>query len=405
MTEADTNRMEFSYHLESTFNVAPGAAPSPVTSAYRFLRLNSHTLKQNTATGRSDEVVSDRNVTKNRRLGIDASGDVVCDFSRDTGFEDLIQTALQDPSSWTPISPEDNTVSITAPDQITRGSGDFTTNTSVGDYVLLSGFSTAANNRPCKVEAVVTLAITTHNTDLITESLAAGKFFTQGVAIKNTVKAAGTPIDSYSFQDEFTDLTNEFAVYRGGTLDGFTIDVTAEGFINITFNIMGASEEAPRPTANKDDGTIIAAGTALQFTAVDDVVAITDSDLEVEVIGFTIVATNNNHARKIVGLAGPKSMGTGRFELSGTVTGLYEDSTDVDKHLAYEETDLALLLMNGTDDAYVCEVPSLQYSSGDTPQAGISQDVIQTLTWEAQKETTAPAGETIRATFRFWKFK
>lgn len=400
MTEADTNRMSTAYAKETTFAVSPTGS-----ALYRNLRLVSHSLQQNTTTGKSSEVVSDRNITKVRRLGVDMTGDIVCELSVDQGFEDLIQSCLQDTSSWTPISAEDNIVGITAPDQITRSSGDFTTATSVGDYILLSGWSTEANNRPCKVEAVVTLAITTHNVDLITESAAVGKKFTQGVAIGNTAIAAGTPIDSYSFEDEFGDLSSEFAVYRGGTIDGFDIEVTAEGFITITFKVMGADEEAPRPTSSKDSGTKIAAGTALQFTAVDDVSAITDSDLEVDPVSFSISVVNGNHGRKVIGTRGPRSMGTGTFEPTGSMTALYEDSLEVDKHLAYEETDLALLLMNGVDDAYVFEIPSLQYSGGATPNAGQNQDVIATLPWEAQRETAIPAGQTFAAAFRMWKFK
>ena len=98
-------------------------------------------------------------------------------------------------------------------------------------------------------------------------------------------------------------------------------------------------------------------------------------------------------------------MGTGTFDATGSLTALFEDSVEVDKHLAYTETDLALLLFNGVSDAYVFEMPSLQYSGGATPQAGQNQDVIATLPWEAQKETTAIAGETVRAAFRMWKFK
>ena len=168
---------------------------------------------------------------------------------------------------------------------------------------------------------------------------------------------------------------------------------------------MGADEESPRPTSSKDSGTKIVAGTALQFTAVDDVVAVTDSDLEIDVASFTISVVNGNHGRKVVGTRGPKSMGTGTFEPSGSVTALYEDSTEVDKHLAYEETSLELLLFNGVDDAYVFEIPSLQYSGGATPNAGQNQDVIATLPWEAQIESALPAGQTVKAAFRMWKFK
>ncbi len=400
MTEADTNRLSTSYDKETSFGVSPTGS-----AVYRLLRVVTHSLQQNTTTGKSSEVVTDRNITKVRRLGVDMTGDIVCELSVDQGFEDLIQSCLQDPDAWTPISAEDNVVSIAAPDQITRAAGDFTTATSVGDFILLSGWSTEANNRPCKVEAVATLAITTHNVDLVTEALGVGKKFTQGVSIGNTTVAAGTAIDSYSFEDEFADLSAEFAVYRGGTIDGFDIEVTAEGMVTITFKVMGADEEAPRPTTSKDSGTKIASGTALQFTAVDDVAAITESDADIDPVTFTISVVNGNHGRKVIGTRGPKSMGTGTFEPTGSLTALYEDSLEVDKHLAYEETSLALMLMNGVDDAYVAEMPSLQYSGGATPQAGQNQDVIQTLPWEAQKESAIPAGQTFAAAFRFWKFK
>ena len=100
----------------------------------------------------------------------------------------------------------------------------------------------------------------------------------------------------------------------------------------------------------------------------------------------------------------PVSVGTGLATVTGSTTGLFESSTLVDKHLAYEETSQALVLFNGTTDAYVFEIPSLQYSGGSTPQAGQSQDVIETMPWGAQKETTAPVGTSGTASIRIWKF-
>ena len=133
-------------------------------------------------------------------------------------------------------------------------------------------------------------------------------------------------------------------------------------------------------------------------------IAVTEANVEYDVTGFSVNVQNNHHARQVAGTLGPKSMGSGVTEVTGSVSMLFADSTQVDKHLAYTNTRLALMLKNGTNDAYVIEIPSLQFSAGNTPVGGQSQDVIAELPWEAQQEATALAGEAQRSAIRIWKF-
>lgn len=397
MVDADTNRVTLAYDKETTYGTAPTGS-----GIYRLLRYASDSLSQNTATKKSAEIRSDRNVTKVVRTGAEVSGDIVCELSKDAGFEELLQSCLQDTSTWTPITPITTTISITAPSTI-ADSGSGMGGIAVGDFIILHSCANAANNRPMRVLTATSASLTVDNADLVTEA-ATAPVLVQGKAIKNEAVAAGSAIDSYSVEREFTDVSSEFAVYRGCTIDGFTISVTADDFVNITFNVMGKDDERPRPTSSKDSGTKIAAGTATQFNAVDDVSAVTENNIEYDVTAFEVIVNNNHHARQVVGTLGPISMGSGTCEVSGSVSLLFSASTQVDKHLAFTETGLDLMLYNGTNDAYVIEIPSLQFTSGDTVSGGQSQDVVAELSWEAQQETTVITGETVKAAIRIWKF-
>jgi len=397
-TEADSNRVALNYAKEDVTYGVPNAG----SAVFRFMRYASDSLKQDTATKKSAEIRNDRNITNVIRTGLEVTGDIVCELSKDVSFEELMESALQDvfPSVSTPVG---TIISTTAPSTISRASGDFTTDVDVGDYFILHSCANAANNRPMRVLTVAALTITVDNGDLVSE-VAGAPVFVLGVSIGNKATAAGTAIDSYSFEKQFEDLTSEFAVYTGCTIEGFTIASDVDGFVNITFHIMGKSEISPRPTAQQDGGTVIAAGVARQFNVVEDMKAFTEGNVEYDMTAITIDVKNNHHPRQVQGTLGPKSMGSGTCEVTGSVSMLFADSTQVDKHLAYTTTRIAYMLYNGTNDAYVLEVPSCQFGGGDTVAGGQNQDVVAELPFEAQQEATALAGETQRSAIRVWKF-
>jgi hypothetical protein len=407
-TEADTNRVSLNYAKE---DVAYGV-PNTGSAVYRFMRYASDSLVQNTATKKSAEIRNDRNISNVIRTGLEVTGDIVCELSKDLSFEELMESSLQDVFP-TVIPPIPTTISITAPNTIAdSGSGLAGFNT--GDFIIIHSATNGANNRPMRVLGEGGASITVDNQDLITEA-ASAMVLVQGVSIGNKATAAGTAIDSYSFEKNFEDLTAEFALYAGCTIDGFTIDSDVDGFVNITFHIMGQREfegdnatHTPgdgRPTAKQDGGTIIAAGVARQFNVVDDMKAFAENNIEYDMTQITIDVKNGHHPRQVQGNLGPKSMGSGTCEVTGSVTMLFADSTQVDKHLAYTTTRIAYMLYNGVGDAYVIEIPSCQFGGGDTVAGGQNQDVVASLPFEAQQEASALSGEAQRSAIRIWKFK
>lgn len=411
-TESGTNRQTLNYAKEDVKYGVPNLG----SNVFRFMRYKSDSLLQTTDTKASEEIRADRQITNVVRTGVNVNGDVVCELSKDASFEELMESSLEDafPSV---ITPEDNVVTTTAPDKINRAAGDFTTNTSVGDMVLLYGTGmNAANRRPYRVKSLTSTEITVDSQEIVTDAVAAaGKTFVSGVSIGGKATAAGTAIDSYSFERAFTDLTNEFALYIGCTIGGFTIESDVDGFVTITFHILGRKEfegnaatDTPgdgRPTSKQDGGTIIAAGTARQFNVVDDMKAFVENDTEYDITTIMIDVKNNHYPNKVQGNVGPRSMGSGTCVVTGKVQMLFADSTQVDKHLAYTTTRVAYFLSNGTaGDAYVIEVPSCQFSAGDTVAGGQSQGTIVELPFEAQQEATALSGEAQRSAIRIWKF-
>jgi hypothetical protein len=82
----------------------------------------------------------------------------------------------------------------------------------------------------------------------------------------------------------------------------------------------------------------------------------------------------------------PRGIGTGRFNLSGTISSYFENGTMYDHFLQHDTISLAWDFNDIDLNKYVFTVPALKVTSDPVAPAGIDQDVMEELEFVAFRD-------------------
>lgn len=377
---SDSNRIQLTYAKNTG---AYGALPS---SGGKVIRVASEGLVQATESVRSKEIRADRQVTDIVRTGISVAGPIAGELSYGA-YDDFIQWALFHSGSAWSAEVTNGAVNLSiASNVITRASGSWVSDGfAKGRWVTLSGFSEGANNGVYgKITAITATTLTIGAVTLVDEGAGASKTVTQLAYVEN-----GTALTEFALERQYADLSNEFAQYVGCGLNGLSLAVNAKGIIEATFDVIGKKEQS---ATSSMDSTPDAAPTNDVMNAVDHVTAVYEGGYAagniLGVLGFTLQAGNNLRARDQIGTLGAISLGTGSFDVRGTLRAYFQDKTLFDKYLSWTKTSLSLLLKDGASNRYFLDVPSCRLGSGRRVAGGQNQDIIADLTFEAYRDST-----------------
>ncbi len=359
-----------------------GDTTAGVDAQFQDLRITGETLKQETATERSAELTDDRQTTDVVRTDVNAGGDINVESTFGT-FDDLFEAVYQSAGFSTLLTETEVTFSmVNSTNSLDRSGGDFVADGYLpNQWLQTSGFTTAANNSVRKILSVASGSIVFATGTVVDEAEGASITAEMGEQIVN-----GTTQPSFSIEKEFTDLTNEFEMFLGMTLEGFTLAVEAAALLTGAFTFSGKKSESASTAA----GTIASAPANSNpvMAAIDDVKEILEAQGDFDVTSFGISQGNNLRMRTEVAELGPKSIGAGKSLFSGTLQAYFEDKAIVDKYLNFTETSLAIILEDGLGNVYVFDFPRVHYTDAGRNATGENTDVIADLTWEAFKSAT-----------------
>lgn len=380
MAGADSSLMKLAFEEEVTFGTAPATQPTDI-------RWTGESLKQDTSTTESQEIRDDRQIPDVVRTGINAAGDINFEFSYGA-HDEMLQAALLS-AVWTTAIVDVASGSITVPttqDMFVGADGEYD-NYTAGEWVLVAGFTNAANNGLFKIADITSSAPGTSDNDQLEvyATLAAetgsGIDITQGATIK-----AGTTLRTFTIEKEFTDLTNKYERCLGMAINAASMNVTADAIITGTFSFLGKSVASSATPIYGSAYT--AAATNDVMNAIDHVSAIMENNADYDVTSFSWSLTNNLRARLQVGTLGAVSLGKGTIGLSGTVQAYFEDETVIDKYLNFTASSLALTFNDTDGNKYVIDFPRVKYTDGARVAGGQNQDILADMSFTAYRNST-----------------
>lgn len=383
---SDSNRGQLTYVEETTWGVKPAA------TAFTELRIKSDSLKHGITNTESEEVRSDRQTDDLIQTGAEATGGYEFELSYESPPDALLEGALFTDWPASVISQTFTDVTIVASTK-TLGSAliDLTSlSLSVGQWIELTGFDTAATEGYFRITSLAADAIVLEDVDGNLADQSAGAGTIKGNMIRN-----GTTEHSYSLQRELADKA-EFFLYRGMMVNTFSWTVTANAIVMGSIDFMGADiATTDLKQVTHGTGTDTAAPTNDVMSAVTNVGKVFEgaslsaiaADLFVQEISFVI--SNNLRGTPAVGTLGNADVGVGKFSVSGNLNAMFEDSTLYDKFLAGTETALSFKLEDSSGNAYIVTFPKIKFEDDDGGKIpGTDSDVVENISWKALRDST-----------------
>jgi len=375
---ADTNRAQLSYVKEVTYGVTP-------SSALQIMRMAGEGLGQDTQTVISNEIRSDRQVSKIVRVGADAKGDLNLELSAGA-HDDFILAALQSAGWSTAVSTVMPSLTVAAGSgsyTITRASGSFLTDTYQNNqWVKISGFVNTSNNGYGKITSLTATVMTiSGNGNGVNEVLASGGTISMGAQAVN-----GTTLSSYSFERKYNDVASTFAALLGMCVNTMGFNITAGQILTMSCGLMGQKEASAAATIG--NGSYTSAPTNDVMSATNDVQAILLDLSSFDITQASINLNNNLRTRTKVASLYPISIGSGTLNISGTMNAYFTSNTIVDKCLNFTSVRLAFIAKDASSNTYIIELPEVKITNAKRNAPAQNQDVMAELTFNCAMHPT-----------------
>ena len=371
----DANRVQVSYVQETSFGVAETA------SNLQILRLNNESLVHDKATTVSEEMRADRQISDIARIGVSTSGDIAFELSYGT-YDDFIQASLLS-SGWSAEAKitSANTLSAAAGDNSLNDSASGFGSFAANRWVLVSGFTIAANNGFKKIFSATAAKLIFVNGTMSTE--AAGEPITvqMGGQIAN-----GTTLVSYNIERDYQDATPAaLSLFLGQSINAMNLEIPVDGIITGTFGFMGSEETSLTSSSGTGYDAI---GTTVIMTGANHVPDFMENYEDQGIISLSMSLTNNLRTRMQVGTLGVVSIGTGTVEITGTFSVYFSTVELYNKFLAHTDTSLVLGVKDSQGSGYIIELPAVKITTGTRSAGGINTDVIGEFGFSAKVSAT-----------------
>jgi len=204
---------------------------------------------------------------------------------------------------------------------------------------------------------------------------------TQGTWATGTLKI-GTTQRSFAVEQGFTDLV-QFRVFNGVVFNTLSMEVTPDKLVMAKFGLLGSSTTAftgtpidasPTAVTAKDKffhegGTFKEGGATVGYLSA---------------ISFEL---NNNVSTNVaLGNTGVRSMSSGKANVTGKVTGWFEDVTLYNKFKNNTDSSIEFTLVAGAE-TLTFKLPKVKYGKGSIPMDGDGPITVE-LEFEAIYDTT-----------------
>lgn len=279
-------------------------------------------------------------------------------------------------SAWeAPYTDTDISVSADEDDHtFTRLVGSFITDGfRVGDVIIMTGFDVEAGNNLMTQITALTATVMTVRDDIGDADPDVGTFNTTARIIKK-----GRVFQSYAIEKAFTDV-DEFQLYTGGLINGFSLEVTSNGMITGTFNML--FKDGENGGSAYHSGTPGAVSANRPFDSFDGYIKEgTTANAQISSLSISL---NNGFERNFVLMDNTcPQMTSGRSNATGTVTLYFADSSVYDKFVNETDSSIEIAFQDDVYNGFLVSIPRLKYTTADTP---VNSDaaIINTMNFQA----------------------
>lgn len=380
---SDTNQVSLRYVEETVAGV------TPATPALKEAKLTGTSdMGFTPETTISELIRSDRQVTDlilvNGSVGGQFDSELIS-----VAHDDFIEAALQSTGWSTETAAITNTAVTIVGSVITDDVGGGFAGISEGDWIEIN----QAGSDPSyyRVASVVSDDLTVEGT--ISETATGG---TDIVVTVGSMATNASDKRTFTIEKAYLDQTAVLYEYiRGMEVGTFSVTASASSIVNCAFGFTGRSHEATETrfagaTETAQDGSI--------FNASSNVASIGEGGAPgIQIATELSMEVNNNLREKnAIGTLGAFDVGSGEFNVSGSIQTFFEDKTMLDKLINNTITSISFGFTDGAGNALIFDMPAVKFSEGVPEVSGKNEDVFLNLSYQAFRDTTL--GYTLKVT-------
>lgn len=378
---SDTNRVALRFRAESV-------AGTIETGAYDLVPFTgSSDLGATPETVVSDIIRSDREVTDLIKTNESIGGQFDTELMPGA-FNDLLLGMLQ-ASAWSTESElvaSGVSIDLTSatPASTLESTGAFTaSDVAVGDFVEVVQGSVRGYFRVLSRPDNDTITVEGPLTGFTTAGTRTDVVVTNGAAAEN-----GTTTKSFTFERSYLDhspVTREYLT--GLEVDTFSVSASASAIVTSSFGLLGMSHSSVTSRAGGvSDGSD---NSATPFNASNNVATIGEAGapgLQV-CTELTMEVANNLRQRNVIGTEGAQSIGSGEFNVTGSLSVYFENNTLLEKLLNNTQTSISFGFSDGTGNALIFDMPAVKFTEGVPEVSGKNEDVMLNLGYQAFRDS------------------
>lgn len=369
----DSNDLEMSYVIESAWGTTPSAN-------FQKFRVNSESFRERKTRIRSPEIRSDAQAAAQTTTEVQASGGHTSGISYGNLDDQWACLVLGEWTADLNISGTGIAVDGTN-EQFEGAAGDFD-DVTVGQWIKVAGFATAANNGYHRVtDKAVDGSTITVASNLTTEASGAS------VTITGSMLRNGTTFRSLTYQKKFSSTL--WFNYPGSFPTGGQINAQRGQYFSATLDVL--CKHQAKATAALGTG-FVAAPTKKVMDTVGHFKSLNVSDLP---SASKINALNTTLTREGAGMAfglGSKSSigltSKGLLTASGTIDIYFDSFEFYDEYDAETPLVVSYRVSDGPGNTYIVTTPELVLNDPEIVAGGQNQAVMARYQWGADPSET-----------------
>ena len=204
----------------------------------------------------------------------------------------------------------------------------------------------------------------------------------------NPLSADITP-QSFTLESVYEDV-GQFVTSNGQRVQDFTLDVNAAQVVTGAIGFMGAvTTVQTTDLLGLSPYTVLSAVGAEIMNATTDVANIWENGATLSTAIKQIKLDGKAQLRNqmAVGSRFPVGIGTGRFEMTGTMQAYFENWTEFNHFLNHDTVSLQFNLADTDERTYVWTMPAVKFTADPVHSKGIDQDVMSELTFSCFRDS------------------
>ena len=211
----------------------------------------------------------------------------------------------------------------------------------------------------------------------------------KGSMVRNPGSFSEIAQRKFTVETAFNDV-GQYMVQDGMVLGTFSLEVATGAIITGTLGFQGRATQLLQSTVLSNAGSYTVLG-----PTPGEVVNATTNVGQIEKDGASFAASIQSlslsgeaslRQQAAVSNKFARGIGTGRFNLSGSITAYFEDETLFDDFLAHRTVSISFPITDLDGQTYVYSIPAAKFSSDQIAPGGIDQDVFDNVEWIAERD-------------------